>query len=85
MLTNGLLLTLTRDASLADEVLRLVSERGEVVVGRIKGRCLPLAVEVADAKAAHVFHEWLESLDGVERVDVIYVGMEEPPAPVTTS
>jgi len=83
MLTNGLLLTLAADVHLADEAQRMISARGEAAVGRIEGRCLPVAVEVPDARRAHEFHEWLESLEGVERVDVIYVGMDETSTPVT--
>jgi hypothetical protein len=34
-------------------------------------------VETADVRSSHEFHEWLESLEGVVQVDVIYVGFEE--------
>jgi hypothetical protein len=36
-----------------------------------------VAVETPDVRSAHEFHEWLESLEGVGQVDVIYVGFEE--------
>lgn len=83
MLTNGLLLTLTDEEPLVNEVLRRISARDEVVVGSRVGRCLPVAAEVEDTRAAHEFHEWLESLEGVDRVDVIYVGMEPTLPPVS--
>lgn len=83
MLTNGLLLTLTDEEHLVNEVLRLISARDEAVVGSRVGRCLPIAAELDDTRAAHEFHEWLESLEGVDRVDVIYVGMEPAPTPVS--
>lgn len=77
MPVNGLLLTLSPDALLAERACAEISARSEAELGERKGIYQPLAVDTTDVRAAHEFHEWLESLDGVGQVDVIYVGFEE--------
>ena len=78
MPVNGLLLTLSADPALADAARATISTRPEAVQGETQDRWQPLAVDTPDVKAAHDFHEWLEALPGVEQVDVIYVGFDEP-------
>lgn len=78
MPVNGLLLTLSTDPVLASDARRHIADRGEVELAPLQDRWQPLAVETTDVKAAHDFHEWLESLSGVEQVEVIYVGFDEP-------
>ena len=78
MPVNGLLLTLSPDAKLADEARLRISSRAEASLGVPQDRWQALAVDTPDVKAAHDFHEWLEALPGVEQVDVIYVGFDEP-------
>lgn len=80
MPVNGLLLTLSPDARLAEQARAAIAARPEVLLGEAEGIYQPLAVETTDVRAAHEFHEWLEALEGVGRVDVIYVGFEEPSA-----
>ena len=80
MQVNGLLLTLSPDPRLADQAREAIGARTEASLGKPEGIYQPLAVETADVRAAHEFHEWLESLEGVGQVDVIYVGFEEPSA-----
>lgn len=78
MPVNGLLLTLSPDPALADAARAGIATRAEVVLGIPQDRWQPLAVDTTDVKAAHEFHDWLEALPGVEQVDVIYVGFDEP-------
>jgi hypothetical protein len=78
MPVNGLIVTLSPDSLLANAALTRISTRSEVSLGVTQDRWQPLAVDTPDVKAAHDFHEWLEALPGVERVDVIYVGFDEP-------
>lgn len=77
MPVNGLLLTLSPDKGLAERACAVISAREEADLGEAQGIYQPLAVETADVRSAHEFHEWLESLEGVGQVDVIYVGFEE--------
>jgi hypothetical protein len=84
MPVNGLLLTISLDRTLADEAQEQISKRPGVFVGVVNERWLPVVAETPDVRAAHEFHEWLESLPGIEQVDVIYVGFEEP-SPITTA
>jgi len=78
MPVNGLLLTLTSDPALAETARQTISAHPGATLGEPQDRWQPLAVDTPDVKAAHEFHEWLESLSGVEQVDVIYVGFDEP-------
>jgi hypothetical protein len=78
MPVNGLLLTLSPDEHLAGRARAMIAARSGVELGEPEGIYQPLAVETSDVRAAHEFHEWLESLEGVGQVDVIYVGFEEP-------
>ncbi len=77
MPVNGLLLTLSPDAHLAERACEEIAARPEAELGERLGIYQPLAVDTPDVRAAHEFHEWLESLEGVGQVDVIYVGFEE--------
>lgn len=78
MPVNGLLLTLSANSEMADAARARISRRAEVSLGVPQERWQPLAVDTSDVSAAHDFHEWLEALPGVEQVDVIYVGFDEP-------
>ena len=78
MPVNGLLLTLSENSEMADAARARICRRPEVLLGNAQDRWQPLAVDTPDVKAAHDFHEWLEALPGVEQVDVIYVGFDEP-------
>ena len=78
MPVNGLLLTFSPDKCLAELAREAIAARREVLLGAPQGIYQPLAVETDDVRSAHEFHEWLESLEGVGHVDVIYVGFEEP-------
>ena len=80
MPVNGLLLTLSPDERLAGRARAMIAARPEASLGEPRGIYQPLAVETSDVRAAHEFHEWLEALEGVGQVDVIYVGFEEPSA-----
>ena len=77
MPVNGLLLTLSPDKGLADRARQAIAARSEADLGEPHGIYQPVAVETPDVRSAHEFHEWLESLEGVGQVDVIYVGFEE--------
>jgi hypothetical protein len=77
MPVNGLLLTLSPDARLAERACEEIATRPQVELGERLGIYQPLAVDTPDVRSAHEFHEWLESLEGVGQVDVIYVGFEE--------
>lgn len=85
MPVNGLLVKLSMDPRLADAALARISERPEVMLGDARERWQPLVVDSPDVRTSHDFHEWLEAMPGIEHVDVIYVGFDEPtptePAP----
>lgn len=85
MPVTGLLLTLSADSTSANDARERIARRPEVEVGEVAERWLPIAADTPDVKAAHDFHEWLESLSGVEQVDVIHVAFEETSHTATAS
>lgn len=75
---NGLMVTLSADAvsaSAAQEAMRL---RAGLECGERQDRWLPLVTDAQDDREAREMHGWLESLPGVDQVDVILVGFNEP-------
>ncbi len=78
MPVNGLLVMLSLDRRLADEACVKISAREEVSLGITRDRWRSIVVDTPNVRAAHDFHEWLEALPGIEKVDVIYVGFDEP-------
>ena len=74
---NGLMVTLSADpvsASAAQDAMRL---REGLECGECQDRWLPLVTEAQDDREAREMHGWLESLPGVDQVDVILVGFNE--------
>jgi hypothetical protein len=76
MITSGLVLTLSADAALAEQAVASLRARREFTLGEQNGRWLPVALEVADDDAGRAAHDWLNSLPGVEFVDVVAVNFE---------
>ena len=86
MITSGLVLTLNSDAALAEQAVASLRIRPEFTPGEQNDRWLPVALEVADDDASRAAHDWLNSLPGVEFVDVVYVDFSddnEAPASAT--
>lgn len=71
------MLTLTNDSGVAAGVRGYLQEHESVEVGMVEDRWVSVVVEAADDREARDTHHWLESLDGVEQVEVICVGFEE--------
>ena len=87
MITSGLVLTLSGDVALADQAVASLRLRPEFTPGEGNDRWLPVALEVADDAASRAAHDWLNSLTGVEFVDVVYVDFSddnEAPASATS-
>jgi hypothetical protein len=76
MITSGLVLTLNADAALAEQAVASLHARPEFTPGERNDRWLPVALEAADDDASRAAHDWLNSLPGVEFVDVVAVNFE---------
>lgn len=72
MPVNGLLITLTEDETLAQDVLLAIESRDGVELGDRTGRWQPVVVETEGTRDSHEVHEWLESLPGTVMVDVVF-------------
>ena len=75
---NGLMVTLSRDSALAGDACDRIARRPELERGERQDRWLPVVADTAGDRQAREVHGWLESLDGVDQVDVILVGFDEP-------
>jgi hypothetical protein len=78
MITSGLVITLTSDATLAAQAIAKVTARDEFTSGDRNDRWLPVAMEARDDAESRDLHDWLQALPGVEFVDVVYVNFEKP-------
>lgn len=81
MPVNGLMLTLTEESSEARRVVEVLSEREEIELGVVEDRWMSVVVDAPDQKEAKRLHSWLESVDGIEQVEVICVAFDEDPTP----
>lgn len=70
---SGLVITLTADRALADDAVRVIAEHEALEVSERVDRWLPVSLEADDARPVH---DWLESLEGVEMVDVVFVSTD---------
>lgn len=77
MITSGLVLTLSRDGALTSDAIATLGARSEITPGERYGRWLPVAMEAHDDDASRDLHDWLQSLPGVEYVDVVSVNFDE--------
>lgn len=76
MPVNGLMLTLTTDKGGKARVLEAIRTRSEVEPGELQDRWLPVVTDASDERGSRDLHAWLESLPGVETVDVILAGLD---------
>ena len=62
------------EAGVIQDAIRAVPvfEQGERI-----GRRLPVVLEAKDGSAARHWHEWVESLPGVIKVDVAFVSFDD--------
>ena len=81
MIISGLLLTLSEDAPLADRAEAALRARPEFTLAERSQRWLPVAIEVENVRASRDLHDWLNTLPGVEFVDVVQVNFEEEMPP----
>lgn len=60
-----------------DATLAAINQRAELEVGEfVDGRSLPVVIEADDRESLESATRWLDSLLGVEQVDVVFVHFE---------
>lgn len=77
MLTSGLVLTLSSNATAASASITALRERPEFTLGDRNDRWLPVVMETRDDAESRELHDWVLTLPGVEFVDVAYVNFDE--------
>lgn len=77
MITSGIVITLNADAALARQAQATLQARPELTHGELNARWLPVALEAADVGASRDFHDWLNTVPGVDFVDVVEVNFVE--------
>lgn len=78
MTVNGLMVTLSADPDRASRAVAEIGRHRAVGTGERHDRWLAVVTESADDREARELHGWLESLPGVDQVDVILVALDEP-------
>lgn len=74
---TGLLLTLSDEPNLQQEVFTHLQRRAELQTGPLVGRWLPVALATDSDAQCRELHDWMLSVSGVEYVDVVCVNFEE--------
>ncbi len=73
MITSALLITLSSDPALAAEGRQALQARPELTLGECNLRWLPVAAEAETPRSSLDLHDWIQSVPGVEFIDVIQV------------
>ena len=85
----GLALTFNQDEALASDAVAQMFKRDEIQLGELDGRYMAAVLDTADSRASRELHRWIESLPGVDFVDVVYVGFDdhegEPSTPANST
>lgn len=69
----GLVVTLVRDPAGAESAERAIASDRRFTLGQSAGRRLPVVVDTGDAQGCETLHRELESIPGVDRVDVVFI------------
>lgn len=77
MPVSGLLITLSTEEHLAEEVVQCLQARREILIGARQQQWLPVAVDGRDETHSREVHDWIVQLRGVAFVDVVSVHFEE--------
>jgi hypothetical protein len=73
-IASGLVITLSEDLSAAQAAVNTLQDRQGVELGQRQGRWLPAALCCANPRLEHA---WIESIHGVDLVEVVFVGFED--------
>ncbi len=75
----GLTITLAADEALASNAITEMSSQHEIVLGRVDGRYMAAVMDTPSPSRSRDLHGWIESLAGVDYLDVVYVGFDPDP------
>ena len=82
----GLSLTLNQDKALVSDSVAALSKRPEIFLGKWQSQYMAAVIDTPNSRDSRDLHRWIESLPGVDFVDVVYVGFdEEAPASANLS
>jgi len=74
---SGLLITLSENATAAQQAVAAIAKHPSLEVGQCFGRWLPTCLDVCSDREGRAIHQWLESLEGVCFIDVVFVGFDD--------
>jgi hypothetical protein len=77
MYTAGLVVRLTTDRRVANEVLDQLQAAGPFALGQEQGHMIPLAMAVSSPRDARHWHDWVAKIPGVRDLEVVYVHWDE--------
>jgi len=74
---SSLAITLSRDSALAEAARRALDTEACIEIGDRVGHRLPVVVDTVDRNEDRRVWEWLNGLDGVEFVDVVFIHFDD--------
>jgi hypothetical protein len=77
LVVSGLVITLNAQPDVRERATAAILSHPAIHAGELTDRWLPVAVEAADQAECHAIHDWLQSLEGVDYVDVVAISFEE--------
>ena len=77
MAVSGLVIVLADDASARSDAVRSIEAHPSLDVGPLHDRRLAVVMETASGDADQAVWEFLNSLPGVELVELVFVGVEQ--------
>ena len=85
MSISGLVITLSDEAERAERARAALLSDSRLELGPSVGDRLAAVADTPSPREDRLLWEALQSLDGIQRVDVIYVGLDPQPRPETLS
>lgn len=80
----GLTLTFNENEALASRAVGELFKHASIELGEMNGRYIAAVMDTETSHESRDLHRWIESLPGIDFVDVVYVGFdEEAPIPAT--
>ena len=75
----GLTLTFAQDQALISDAVAQMFGRDDTQLGELDGRYMAAVIDTPDSRSSRDLHRWIETLPGIDFVDVVYVGFDEQP------
>ncbi len=77
MPVSGLVVSLCFNPQSQVKAIELMGEEPRITLGKVVGNRLPIVVDTTSDEDDRELWDWLNSLPGVDRIEVAFVGFEQ--------